>query len=595
MRDESTLHKLSARLPAFALPFVTRSLRGHRGRRYVLLSLVLAGLSLFVSLWLALGTGELEVAVRHELGMEEPLDVRQWREFTVYVRDNDRLERAQRDVAAHRVDPHRPYETPEVEVLARRGRNTLLAVAHSRTVTPEQRELQARADALLEQPDASWVHEQGRDPATLSQVELVVARGGLPEVRRYRSPLGAKETLRFVALISGFILAGLATVIAPLLVAVQQAQERHENTLAPLLGTALRPRALALGLAAGPLAVVAIFAVPQALLFLAASVGIAELALGLTIVAVLASLGAGLVLLAQLVAHLIGRRRTSGVVGILLMASSGCVWLLGLALAIESHSDTATFPALLPHMGVSELLFATITGSSTLQTNLLVSIAASSLGAVVFGGLALRALARSFEARPIALLRAGEALVGTLTAIGLVNLAIDGRADPEMRVYLGLALLALPLTLLLMARVPAGDGPAKLRRVRVIRLLAEYGGWAGLHMMIASVIAFDPACWHPVALSWLAWCVVVLGLLAIRFAAVPSTVAHHVWAAFCALSLLMGFVQAVGWAVGEFDELGHLFVATELSPMLGLLQVALTAWIPISLVRHLGRTIGRLR
>jgi hypothetical protein len=97
---------------------------------------------------------------------------------------------------------------------------------------------------------------------------------------------------------------------------------------------------------------------------------------------------------------------------------------------------------------------------------------------------------------------------------------------------------------------------------------------------------------HPVALGWLAWCVVVLGLIAIRVVAIPAKVTANLWAGFCAMSLLVGFGQVVYWVESSrHHDLEDVFAMSELSPVLGLVQVALTIWIPWSLVRHLRKNL----
>src|SRR5690606_3516848 len=83
-------------------------------------------------------------------------------------------------------------------------------------------------------------------------LERALDAGGIPQVRVYESPLSWGDAFGIVGFLAGLALAGFVTVLGPLLVGVQQAQERHENTLMPLTGTGLKPRELALGLASGP-------------------------------------------------------------------------------------------------------------------------------------------------------------------------------------------------------------------------------------------------------------------------------------------------------------------------------------------------------
>jgi hypothetical protein len=90
--------------------------------------------------------------------------------------------------------------------------------------------------------------------------------------------------------------------------------------------------------------------------------------------------------------------------------------------------------------------------------------------------------------------------------------------------------------------------------------------------------------------------VLVLGLIAMRIVATPSKVSANLWAGFCTFSLLLGFGQSVFWGVdGGHKDIDDVFVMMQLSPVLGLLQIALVVWIPLSLVRHLRSNLGSIR
>ena len=72
-----------SQLRAAALPFVTRSLRGNRLRRYTLLSMMLAALTVMVGTWITLSPGSFERELRHEFGMEDARYERERQEFTI--------------------------------------------------------------------------------------------------------------------------------------------------------------------------------------------------------------------------------------------------------------------------------------------------------------------------------------------------------------------------------------------------------------------------------------------------------------------------------------------------------------------------------
>ena len=72
------MHALLSKLPAFVVPFVTRSLRGGRGRRYIIFSLLLASLTGVLGLWLTLGSGQLEQSLRTDLDFEVHEFERRW-------------------------------------------------------------------------------------------------------------------------------------------------------------------------------------------------------------------------------------------------------------------------------------------------------------------------------------------------------------------------------------------------------------------------------------------------------------------------------------------------------------------------------------
>ncbi|MCA9681529.1 MAG: hypothetical protein KC457_04990, partial [Myxococcales bacterium] len=162
------MDKLIAKLPAFALPFVTRSLRGGRGRRYLVFSLVLAGLTMMIGLWIALGRGDFEHQIRVDTGLEHAEHMREQEEFVlfsnedIYGWDADELREVVADAGPLVEFEHQTYyfaddgiyelPYPQRRVLELRRNAYFLVQEASRTTTrtPEQRVLQQRARALID-------------------------------------------------------------------------------------------------------------------------------------------------------------------------------------------------------------------------------------------------------------------------------------------------------------------------------------------------------------------------------------------------------------------------------------------------------------
>ncbi|NVB41383.1 hypothetical protein G6O69_38165 [Pseudenhygromyxa sp. WMMC2535] len=611
------MNKLLSKLPAFALPFVTRSLRGGRARRYTVLSLVLACLTMIFGLWIALGDGDFERDIRVEMGLESPTYDREHQEFVLFA--NSEIEYRALQTATQqlsdRVDPSDDpraidYYREQALQLKSEGNAVLYMFANAEVHTPEQAAKREEVQALLasspgtsylEVPDPARYVPHDRvwtDPTRRALLDTILAKGGVPSVEYYRSPLGLREAMLLAGALAGLLLLAMGTVFAPILVAMQQAQERSENTLAPLLGTALSPREIALGLAAGPLCVVGIFAAPQVLLYVLGAVIAGFPLFALATLAALAATMATLVFGTQLLGQLLGRRRSPGIIALGLMILALITWSLGVSLAVETGRETRTLAALLPHIGLTGLFGATWVELSSYATAMFSAAFANAVGCGVVGWLLLTALSRKLEDREGPLLRAGEALAGALTFIALTSVALSPLANGgtgEIQ-YAGLAILALPLAILLMLRVPSGEGPAQLRVIHLSRLLAEFSAWFAAYILIANVInGFDVHAFHPVALAWLAWTVLVLGLMAVRSVALPVTIASGLWVSFCGLGVLVGYAHALAWTFEHNARNSSIFVFFEVSPVLGLLQVAFTLWFPISLVLALRKGLASVK
>lgn len=640
------MDKLLDKLPAFALPFVTRSLRGSRAKRYLVFSAVLTGMTMIIGLWIALGAGDFEREMRTSLDFETPMYERERDELTVLAMDAWQ----QRDYEESRA----VLEREGLAGLA--GHNTYTSTAGTALLTAavalekpaygeQHRALQLQLRTLLERraPELLEVRKEAyhaadedypgsepyydydeafslsygfyvghdyfewTDPEAVARMQTLVERDGIPEIEVYSSPLGLEHALGIAGMLAGFILMAVGTVLAPILVAVQQAQERNENTLMPLTATALNPRELALGLSAGPIAVALIFVVPQLGVFALGALAMGYVVPALGFLGVLTGASVLLTLGAQLVGDLVGTKRTPGIVGIALMVLAVATWSFGATLGMEAYDydhDIAGLAALLPHAGLTGFYLTTWYGGGSSSDYFYLAALANAGGCLVAAHLVLSALSKRIAGRSGPLLTRGQAVVGALTFIVLANLAMPLDAEIEMRQYIGLGILSVPFIVLLMARVPLGDTAPKLRSVPVMPLLGELGAWSAAQFILIPLVYvglfspelhWDLEVFHPVGLVWLTWSIAVTGLIAIRLASAPNKILSNVWLAFCAMTVVIAFIHAVLWGVGEFNDIDEVFAMAELSPVLGLLQAALAVWIPISLVRQLRSVLGGIR
>jgi hypothetical protein len=210
--------------------------------------------------------------------------------------------------------------------------------------------------------------------------------------------------------------------------------------------------------------------------------------------------------------------------------------------------------------------------------------------------LGLRALARRVGNTSLVSLRRGEALVGAVVAMVLVTTANPPHPWRAEEFYLlNLGLLSIPLAILLMMRAPTGDVPPAMRRTPVGSLVGEFVGWAGLYLLLAAMLIREGSMWllwQPVALLYGGWFLVVAALLALRVAVAPMTFASRLWAGVCVAMLAVAFGETAVWARSG-EELFHrdraVFAFSELSPLLGLVQAALTVAVPWTLLRALRR------
>ena len=146
----------------------------------------------------------------------------------------------------------------------------------------------------------------------------------------------------------------------------------------------------------------------------------------------------------------------------------------------------------------------------------------------------------------------------------------------------------MPFLLLVMARVPVGDVPTKLRRLPLVRLVGEFMAWVMLEVLVAALRDGTLAGLHPMSLVGIGWCALVLVMLAARMVATPSRIAGHVWALFCFGVLPFAYGVASVWAF----EPGATLMLFEAPPALTFGSMALFVWVPMSLLRHLRRHVA---
>jgi hypothetical protein len=398
------------------------------------------------------------------------------------------------------------------------------------------------------------------------------------------------------------VLSILMMIVAPLLTGVQIAQEVHENTLQPVTGTALSARQLVIGLTSGPLAQAGVLALPQAAIILvtAAIAGAPVPAVGFLILTVCA--GGLLAMLTQLVGYGVGRRRAPGLVGIALMALLGGSLLAGTGIGLNIDREMIGLVTIVPQSGPVHLLREAFVPAGRLGAAdawaIDVRLVFSALAFIVLAGVVHLALERRIADRTGPSLRRIESwiAVGALILMALLSLPDFGN-DGGAPVYLiSLAMLVMPLMVVLMGRVPVGDGPSSMRKIPLRMLLAEFTGFILLHLAITSIAVGGPAALLPTsaaAVLHLSWALAVAALLAVRAVAVPLRLGGGILAAMCLVMGMGEFVFGVIFMAeahtslaGGFDNFFPLF---ELSAVLGVLQIALTVAVPWSLVRALRR------
>lgn len=610
---------LSRQLHAASLPFVTRALRGGRKLRYIGAAVLLAMLSVVIGLWLALGSGTLEHELRVGFKLERPMYLQAQQDFKIFAETPEELRSLQaavhkhtssaglRDIAEAVVVNNYGAEMQVVDRVSE-ALDLVTRVRHP-NVFKIDADLRDPAEALLARHDLKnlgmtrgW--DRWSEDEMNAQLRVVLARDLIPEVTTYASPLTVADAIRVTGLVAGTFAMLLLMLFAPVLAGTQMAQEVHENTLQPLTGTALSARQLVLGMTLGPAAVIALLAAPQLLLFLAAAASFGHILPALGFVAVCLASGAFLTMFAQLAGLALGRQRSSGMLGVTLLALLAPLTMLGAVLALELPARGVGVLGLLPQGAASHMLLESFLPAGTamrcpnLDATELASaqwaVTIGALGMLCFAWLGLRALERRVgELSPTALSR-GEALLGALVSIVLVTLAnpyYENTYSAAADFYLlNFGFVLVPMAILLMMRVPMAETPTALRRVPVGPLMVEFA--AGLALFFAVCVA----CMgvdnldimnSPVALAYLAWTITVAGLLTLRVAALPMSWLAKLWVGVCALALGVSFVHTVQWTRSEYLKPADILGFWQVSPLLGVLQAVMLVLIPAALLRAL--------
>lgn len=591
MRRKTTIDSLRAA----CLPFTTRLLRQPRLRRHATIALVIAAVTVLTGLWLGLGSGDTARGARRGLGFEQGAQTRAVRELHVVADDTfavSSLERSRaRILEGEGVDRHNGADA-RIQSVARTAHLHAQA-AMSSDEGRAHAELRRQVQAVIErgiargyptQPPQVWFDWD--DEERRAWLRRYVEVDGIPTVSRYTSPVGVRGLAGMIGTLAASALLLLTMVIAPLWVGTVVAQEVAENTLQPLAATALTKRQLALGLLLGPLAVVGIHAAPLAVLVLSmgAVAGNLLAALGLLIVGVIAMVV--LSVMAQMFALQVGRRRAPGTVGVLLSAILGSALLAGVLLAIDVPRDAAGLMTALPQAAATHLLRAAflphagLEGVDPLRIDLGIAIACA--GLLVLGAATLRAIERRLAAHRGGLLTAGEA-AGVAIAVTFLAASVlwRGPSNGAEWTILSMAGVTPAYLLLLMARVPGGDLPTRLRVVPLTRLLGELALWYGATLFVA-VLVGPP--WSVESLSvigvvHLAWAFVVAGLASIRLAAAPAKLWPRLFIGFALFCAWVSFMTG-GIAVVTGDDLGVFPLAHLPGPLfaLGLLVAGGVPW-----------------
>ncbi|MGB1017317.1 MAG: hypothetical protein ACPG4T_24480, partial [Nannocystaceae bacterium] len=277
-------------------------------------------MTLLLGTWVALGPGDFERELRVVLDLEKPRSYLEYRNYMMFARDAEeaaRLTQAREQILANPAQLEVPFEQRAWDLEDNiHSAAELVSSAIFTPCTAKDQQLRERARSFGQHPILELHHGRRFDwQNERTRLARILDRKLAPKIEVYASPLATIEAVRVSGMLAGCFLIAFFLVFAPLIAGTQLAQEAHENTLMPLTGTALRRRELVVGLLAGPLTVISILALPQAVVLLVAAglTGIMLPALGLLVVLGVACMLLGM--LTQLVGLAVGRVRTPGIVG----------------------------------------------------------------------------------------------------------------------------------------------------------------------------------------------------------------------------------------------------------------------------------------
>ncbi|MGH1339924.1 MAG: ABC transporter permease [Nannocystales bacterium] len=592
-----------------SLPFVTRMFRGHRLRRYMAVSLLLGVLSVLVGAWLSFGSGGFEQDVRRQLDLEQWSGERERAEFTLTVRDGYVYEM----LTAERARTLAGHATASGYSRLADAREQGYATLHTALTTPAPPQyvgLEADIRALLERhpstrysvDDATWQYgQEARDwqfdwhaPAERQRVRAIIDQQLVPNVELYTSPLSFADGVRLTGAVAGGFVVLLMLIVAPLASGATVAQEVHENTLQPVLGTRLRPVDIVTGFTAAGVALASVLAAPSFLVMLLAGLSAGHTENLVPFLLLLPAASLFLVLFTQLIGFGLGRRWSSGIVATLLTGALCMLMLFSTGIGMGLEDDMVGLIAMMPPVGLVHglrELFVPHARLSVAETqHALVIISVSVVGLSVLAYVMSRALTRRIEGRTQPSLTRTEGLLAAAVSMVLA-LAVVPEFDANDAIpayFVSLGLVAFAWQLIVAGRVPVGDGPSTLRTLPLRGIMVEFAAFVGMHAGLL-VLVFGPGAVPlvPMGAFHLLWALVVLALLAVRLVALPTNILGSLFAMICYSAICFEMVCAAVTAAADHGYTPHPFVLFEASPVLGVLQLVLTLAIPLALVRAL--------
>ncbi len=594
-----------------SLPFVARTFRGNRLRRYGAASLMLGVLSVFLGIWVSFGTGDFEQDIRRALDLEDA----RW--------DQDRI--------AFQVTAHDPYHHEslqwELKRLERMGEldeysqlggereraYSTVFTALSVAAPAEFAVLERDTRALLEAHpptrfDPEWHYTQdARDwqfdwyaPQERERLQAIVDRELMPEVVLYTSPLTLMDGVRVTGAVAGGIVVLLLLIVAPLTAGATVAQEVHENTLQPVLGTRLRPVDIVTGLTASGVALGGLLAAPSLAVMLVAALFAGDLAHLAPFLLLLPAASLFTVLLTELVGFGLGKRWSSGIVATILTAALCMLMMFGVGIGMNLEDDMIGLIAMMPPIGlVHGLRELFVPGDRLAGVDVEYATAIGCLAIIGFGALAWimsRALTRRVEGRTQASLTLLEGMSGAVVSL-LLAVAVVPEFDPNDAIpayFVSLGLASMAWMLIIAGRIPVGDGPAKLRTIPLRSRMIEFFGYVAIHAAVLMAI-FGAGSVPLTAMGGfhLLWALAVLALVAVRMVAVPGNILSNLFVALSLMAVFFEFVSAgIFAAAADPADLypphaPHPFALFEASAVLGVIQLVLTVAIPLVLIRAL--------